>query len=917
MNYNLQIFALSVYFILAHTLSAQECNNPICVPAISVNLDCTERPAALVALGDVNDAYNSNFMATSATLTDLFGTAMGTADCPADSVVELAPEVNLNECGYGMLWRNFETWHLRPEGDANNNGQIDIEEVDRSTNVCRQEITVAEVHDFVIDFPADIATDCLTDLLPTVAIETTGCDVFNVIVGDPIPLPTIGEECYRYGLSYDVINWCMWDGTYEGYELPRLTENDGPDLLVEEAERPVVTYTSLSGLCVDRHHEGAGDSSLPDCDAPTLPNYGRYLYQQVVVVRPTAALPINATELGGPTFNCPNLTFGQFGDDDGDCQEEVSISFGTTCLDDVGGNLGASLLSAEVQLFAEDTNTDGQIDTNEFLAEEEVSASIVQNADGTYTFSGVYPIIVEDHLFHALHVVMEDGCGQQTEEIIEFSVLDCKAPAPICNNGLTVTLLPQPDGTHEAVLHARRLASGSSPISDCTGQGPDIFLGQPIVTQYAIYYASEVVSDPDFIPSPNDTTLVINETSDATTVVYLYAFDEAGNYDFCETYLLIQEGTSVDCEAFIDVSTPFIRRCFSNDYRINYFVTDDFVDEEMRITATFDPFLELVSADRPYTEISPGTYEFDLGVLDAYQYGQIRCEVYASCEAELGQTHCVEARLTPFACTDEQDYAELRVHGECDLINEEVRFTITNVGNTPMTAPRQVRIVEDVVMYTNEAPINLGPDASEQLIFPASGATWRVEVDQDDTFPYGGIATDFVEGCGGLMPGIPTQFLLSNPSPIIATDCQQNIGAYDPNDKRAFLRGYGDEHYIEANTPVEYMIRFQNTGTDTAFNVRIEDPVSPHLRLGSIVPGVSSHPYRVGVEPNGALTFYFDNIMLPDSNVNQEASNGFVKFTLDQRVDNPIGTVIENSANIFFDFNEPILTNTVFHTIGE
>ena len=57
--------------------------------------------------------------------------------------------------------------------------------------------------------------------------------------------------------------------------------------------------------------------------------------------------------------------------------------------------------------------------------------------------------------------------------------------------------------------------------------------------------------------------------------------------------------------------------------------------------------------------------------------------------------------------------------------------------------------------------------------------------------------------------------------------------------------------------------------------------------------------------------------MLPDSNANEPASHGFIRFKIGQKANNPLGTVIENSAAIYFDFNAPIITNTTFHTIGE
>ena len=81
-------------------------------------------------------------------------------------------------------------------------------------------------------------------------------------------------------------------------------------------------------------------------------------------------------------------------------------------------------------------------------------------------------------------------------------------------------------------------------------------------------------------------------------------------------------------------------------------------------------------------------------------------------------------------------------------------------------------------------------------------------------------------------------------------------------------------------------------------------------------PGAASHPYTWALSGAGILTFTFNNILLPDSNVNEVASHGFIQFSIDQRPDNPFGVLLENRAGIYFDFNAPIMTNTVWHTIS-
>lgn len=367
----------------------------------------------------------------------------------------------------------------------------------------------------------------------------------------------------------------------------------------------------------------------------------------------------------------------------------------------------------------------------------------------------------------------------------------------------------------------------------------------------------------------------------------------------------------------VDVAAPFLRRCFSNQMYLNYANYSSLAAEDAYITIDLDPLLTLVAAEIPFTILGIGQYQLDLGTIPPASAGSINLTVELSCEAELGATHCVQAAIQPFTCIPATSFAELTVTGDCDPGSGQVNFTIANTGTSNMAAAQNYRIVEDVIMYMNQDPVQLDAGQSEDFSFPANGATWRLEIEQDASYPFGGIAAAFVEGCGGFTPGIATQFLLENTKPNFDQLCLENIGSWDPNDKQALPRGYGEQHFIEANTPLEYLIRFQNTGTDTAFNVRIEDQLSEHLAWNTLVPGAASHPYRMELKDDGQLLFHFDDILLPDSTTNLEASNGFVQFSIRQLPDNPNGTLIENTAGIYFDFNEAVVTNTVTHTIGE
>ncbi len=136
--------------------------------------------------------------------------------------------------------------------------------------------------------------------------------------------------------------------------------------------------------------------------------------------------------------------------------------------------------------------------------------------------------------------------------------------------------------------------------------------------------------------------------------------------------------------------------------------------------------------------------------------------------------------------------------------------------------------------------------------------------------------------------------------------------AYDPNDKlvRSNLLGQSESAYI-ADT-VLYTIRFQNTGNDVAFNIRVEDVLGKKLDWTTFHPITASHDYHTELNrETGLVTFYFDDIMLPDSTSNEPESHGFVLFGIASLPDIGDKTGLENTASIFFDFNPPIITNTV------
>ncbi len=141
--------------------------------------------------------------------------------------------------------------------------------------------------------------------------------------------------------------------------------------------------------------------------------------------------------------------------------------------------------------------------------------------------------------------------------------------------------------------------------------------------------------------------------------------------------------------------------------------------------------------------------------------------------------------------------------------------------------------------------------------------------------------------------------------------------AYDPNDKQAEPRGFGIHGAVPVDTDqLTYTVRFQNTGTAVAYNVMIVDQLDEDLDWSSLqVLGTSHVLSGVQIDEHGETIFRFDDILLPDSNANEPESHGFIRYRISTVDGVPDGTVITNCASIFFDLNEPVVTNTTLNTL--
>jgi uncharacterized repeat protein (TIGR01451 family) len=432
---------------------------------------------------------------------------------------------------------------------------------------------------------------------------------------------------------------------------------------------------------------------------------------------------------------------------------------------------------------------------------------------------------------------------------------------------------------------------------------------------------------------------VNNEYIDAT----LSATEPTGDGLFChivcaDTALVLQNGETVGHGAFgvrcdvlpscpiidVDIASTTLRPCFGATYNIHYCNRGGVDANPVSIAVTFDSVMQVVNASIPWISVVGNTYLFEIGYLGSELCGDFTIETFLPCEEPTGKTYCATAHAYPdTSCAPpgaNWDGAIITLTGACEDSNAV--FHLENIGTGNMQQALEYIVIEDNVLR-EQSPFQLNSGQIKSVYFPTNGAFWRVEAMQSPDYQANARLASWVEGCNTGSnnqgsQGFVNQFPLGDEDPWIDVFCLQSVNSYDPNDKTGFPIGVSDEHFIKPNTDIEYLIRFQNTGTAEAVNIEIRDTIPVQfLNPSTVIAGASSHPYHFDMQGNGVVTFKFDNINLPDSSTNWEASQGFVKFRVSQREGLPLGTRIENDAAIFFDFNAPIITNQTWHTLGE
>ena len=237
-----------------------------------------------------------------------------------------------------------------------------------------------------------------------------------------------------------------------------------------------------------------------------------------------------------------------------------------------------------------------------------------------------------------------------------------------------------------------------------------------------------------------------------------------------------------------------------------------------------------------------------------------------------------------------------------------VTLGVQNVGTEPTTAT--IVFTFDPIQTwfdVDDPPVTLVGNQATWSAPLAPGELWsaRVYLHTDSTVALGTIIEHV------LTAAIPEPD--QTPPNNTDTDPGSILGSLDPNDKNVRPEELTPDQVL-AGERVEYTIRFQNTGTYAAERIVITDTLSTDLQWTTMDFHSASHPctwYIAG----GVLYVIFDPIWLPDSTADEPGSHGYVHFSM--RPDDLVmsGEIVSNTANIFFDYNTPVITEPAIFTI--
>lgn len=230
----------------------------------------------------------------------------------------------------------------------------------------------------------------------------------------------------------------------------------------------------------------------------------------------------------------------------------------------------------------------------------------------------------------------------------------------------------------------------------------------------------------------------------------------------------------------------------------------------------------------------------------------------------------------------------------------------SNLNCATMNSNMTVAVEMPALFVPNLANLTNASVAGNVLTFQMSPFSGYNDVYIPFSFP--GTTPSGTEFCFNVSLSYPNDL---NPSNNTSQVCGIVLNSYDPNDKQV---NAPERLNPDVKEKLTYRIQFQNDGNYYAVNVKITDMIDEQLNLSTLRVVESSHGVQTAINnQTRQVDFNFNNIFLGASTDNLELSRGYVVYEIEENSNLSVGSEIDNTANIYFDFNPAIVTNTTYN----
>ncbi len=430
-------------------------------------------------------------------------------------------------------------------------------------------------------------------------------------------------------------------------------------------------------------------------------------------------------------------------------------------------------------------------------------------------------------------------------------------------------------------------------FGDGSGYTIDRFARQDTVGNYSISFSNQY-------------------NSTGTYTITAYAVDGNGNADVQTlTVSVAQKCSSISGKIYADTN---------NDCTFNSSTETGIINKTVRLTDITDTLLAITTTN------SKGEYDFNVSKGQAYKivFKDTNKLTYGCSGNGILNVSNVSASKVNFGlnCTG-TDFGVNDANVEAGAFrigfSRNLNFSVNTVAACNSDTLRGIEVILDSAL---QAADSLYPSNPAYPKFTSiSGDTVKYNLNQTKATDFSDVDLPLYTDTSASINDTlcATINLITNtdidPSNDTKTVCQNAINAVDPNNKVVSPKGTDSVGFLQDSTTLTYTINFQNTGNATAVNATVIDTLDQGLDPNTVTVINSSDNPTLTIDQNRILKFDMPNINLPDSGSNLSGSQGFITFEVSPKAGVAADSQFTNYADIIFDQNKPIRTDTVINTI--